>query len=273
MSNLHLDDKLIWTLHLQKIPQQKIADQLGCSKKTIGNHINKMKKMLEQYGDPFYIEQKQNKRDCGSIKHIPFEKILELYEQGLTLQEISDQLGCTRSNINIRLNRAGIYRGRSKINNIPLRNKISESLKGRFMGEDSACYKGYVDEKRIARGLFKTLAHEIIRNSNFHCSICQKKAQTYHVHHIKPFSIIFFDFIKEHYSGNIETFPQELINNCPEFWDKNNLIMVCKDCHYKIHYTDNPELNPYRWKSATTIEKFNNEFSRVDSSESKHENT
>ena len=277
MSNLHLDDKLIWELYLQKITQQKIADQLGCSKKTIGNHINKMKKMLELYNDPFY----QEKRKIGRTgeKHIPLEDIIELYKQGLTQQEIADRLGCCRSNITARLNQAGIYKGRSKIDNIPLRNKISESLKGRFTGKDNPNYKGYADEKKIARGLFKTISNEIIRNSNFHCSICGKKAQVYHVHHIKPFSVILSNFIEEHYSGNIETFVQEITDKCPEFWDKNNLIMVCKDCHYKIHYTDDPELSPYRWESATTIESIDSkpitieEASRIDSTESKCEDT
>lgn len=277
--NLHLDDKKIWELYLQHYTQQKIADIMKCSKKTIGNHINKMKNNLKQYNNPFYIKEKPLTKAKNKKKNIPFNQIQELFEQGYSDQEIADKLGCTRPNITIRLNQAGIYRGQSKKDNIALRNKISESLKGRFTGKDNPNYKGYTDEKTIARGLFKTISNDIIRNSDFHCNICKKKAQVYHVHHIKPFSVILEDFFKEHYSGNIDTFVQELTDNCPEFWDKSNLIMVCKQCHYNIHYTDNPELSPYRWESATTIESIGSEpitteeASRVDSSESKCEDT
>ena len=272
--NLHLDDEKIWNLHNKGLTHIEISQIMGCSKKTIGNHINKMKSNQEKYGTPFYKEPDLKRSNIK--KNIPFEKIEELCEKGFTDQEIADKLGCTRSNITTRLNKRGIYRGHSKINNIPLRNKISESLKGRFLGKDNPHYKGYIDEKKIARGLFKTISKEIIRNSNFHCSICGKKSNFYHVHHIKPFHIILEEFFKKHYSGNIETFPEELINNCPQFWDKTNLIMVCEKCHHDIHYTDNPELIPYRWReSATTIENIDNEpiiieeVSRVDSSESK----
>ena len=272
--NLYLDDEKIWELYNKGLTYNKISEIMNCNKKTISNHVNKMKNNKEKYGTPFYKESPQKRNNTK--RNIPFEEIEKLYKQGLTDQEIADKLNCTRSNITIRLNRRGIYRGQSKKDNIPLRNKISESLKGRYTGKDNPNYKGYNDEKEIARGLFKTISKEIIRNSDFHCSICKKKAQTYHVHHIKPFHIILENFLKEHYSGNIETFVEELTNNCPEFWDKSNLIMVCKKCHYDIHYTDNPELSPYRWReSATTIENIDNkpiiieEVSRVDSSESK----
>ena len=276
--NLHLDDKKIWSLYLEGYTQQKIANALNCSKKTIGNHINKMKDNLEKFNDPFFQQEKKT-QSHPMKKNIPFDEILELYNKGLSDQEIAEKLGCTRSNITIRLNKKGIYRGQEKIDNIPLRNKISESLKGRFIGEKNPNYKGYNDEKQLARGLFKTISNEIIRNSNFHCTICGQKSQVYHVHHIKSFSVILNEFLEDRYSGNINTFVEELTNNCPEFWDKNNLIMVCKNCHYKIHYTDNPELSPYRWESATTIENIDNipniieEVSRVESSDSKCEGT
>lgn len=62
-------------------------------------------------------------------------------------------------------------------------------------------------------------------------------------------------------------------------YDRENLIVVCKNCHHKIHYTDNPELSPYRWESATTTENIEQkpvlleEVSRVESSDSKCEDT
>ena len=61
--------------------------------------------------------------------------------------------------------------------------------------------------------------------------------------------------------------------------NKNNLIVVCENCHKAIHYTDNPDLSPYRWDRATTIESIGQEpilpkeASRVESSDSKCEDT
>lgn len=58
-----------------------------------------------------------------------------------------------------------------------------------------------------------------------------------------------------------------------------NLIVICEQCHKNIHYTDNPELSPYRWESTTTIESIEHEpimfeeASRVESSDSKCEDT
>ena len=42
--------------------------------------------------------------------------------------------------------------------------------------------------------------------------------------------------------------------NYEDFTDEENLVVLCDDCHYKVHYSDDHELSPYRWESATTIE-------------------
>lgn len=211
-------------------------------------------------------------------KNIPLEDIIELHNQGLYDKEIAQILGCTRENIVKRLNKAGFKNRKSKIDDIDLRNRISNSLKGRYVGKDNPNYKGYSDEKTLARGLFKTISKEMLRDCNFTCQICGQHGGDLHTHHIKPFHVIFDEFIQNVYSNNIENFYHEILAY-DDFTDKNNLIVVCKKCHYKIHYTDNPELSPYRWESATTIESidkkpiFIEEASRVDSSESKCEGT
>ena len=187
-------------------------------------------------------------------KNIPLEDIISLHEQGLYDREIAEILGCTRHNICQRLNRAGYTNRKSKINDIALRNRISDTLKGRYVGELNPNYKGYHSEKQIARGLFKTMSHEMIRNSGYRCKICKNKSQTYHTHHIKPFSLIFFEFIKEVYSGNIDTFVEEILRY-DEFTDKKNLIVICESCHHDIHYSDNPELSPYRYGKAQRLSK------------------
>ena len=211
-------------------------------------------------------------------KNIPLQDIIDLHNQGLYDKEIAQILGCSRENIVKRLNKAGFKNRRSKIDDIALRNRISNSLKGRFTGKDNPNYKGYTNEKTLARGLFKTISKEMIRNCDFSCQICGRHGGNLNTHHIKPFRVIFDDFIKNVYSGNIENFYHEILAY-EDFTDKTNLIVVCENCHKQIHYTDNPELNPYRWGSSTTIESIgqkpiqSEEVSRVESSDSKCEGT
>lgn len=53
--------------------------------------------------------------------------------------------------------------------------------------------------------------------------------------------------------GKIENLYQQPMSY-PDFIDENNMVVLCHDCHWELHYTDNHELSPYRWESATTIE-------------------
>lgn len=211
-------------------------------------------------------------------KNIPLEDIIELHNQGLYDREIAQILGCTRENIVKRLNKIGIKNRKSKIDDIALRNRISESLKGRFVGEKNPNYKGHSEEKTLARGLFKTISKEMIRNCDFTCQICGRRGGDLHTHHIKPFHVIFDNFINSVYSGDIKNFYYELLTY-DDFTNKLNLVVVCANCHKEIHYTDNPKLSPYRWDSSTTIESIKQEpilfeeASRVESSDSKCEGT
>ncbi len=211
-------------------------------------------------------------------KNIPLQDIIDLHNQGLYDREIAEILGCKRNNITMRLNRAGYKDRKSKIEDIALRNRISNSLKGRFVGELNPNYKGYTNEKTIARGLFKTISKEMIRNCYYTCQICGHHGGNLETHHIKPFHVIFENFIKDAYSGDIQNFVHEILSY-EDFTNKENLIVLCKNCHHKIHYTDNPELSPYRWESATTTENIEQkpvlleEVSRVESSDSKCEDT
>lgn len=147
----------------------------------------------------------------------------------------------------------GFHNRKSKINDLNLRNSISNSLIGRYIGKDNPNYKGYINEKVIARGIFKTLSKERIRNSNYTCQICNKYGGNLETHHIKPFSIILHEFLNTSYSGDINNLYSE-ITNYSDFMNIKNLIVVCENCHHQIHYSDNYELSPFRWESATTIE-------------------
>lgn len=183
---------------------------------------------------------------------IPIEKIIELHNQGLYDQEIADMLGCCRSNITIRLKKAGFGSRRSKIDDVGLRNRISQKLIGRYCGEDNPNYKGYTDEKTIARGIFKTFSKRKIRESDYTCQACGKRGGDLETHHIKPFNIIFSEFVDDVYDGDINTIYDQLMDY-DDFINESNMVVLCRKCHEDVHYSDNPELSPFRWESATTI--------------------
>lgn len=183
---------------------------------------------------------------------IPIEKIIELHNQGLYDQEIADLLGCCRSNITIRLKKAGFGSRRSKIDDVDLRNRISQKLIGRYCGEDNPNYKGYTDEKTIARGIFKTFSKRKIRESDYTCQACGKRGGDLETHHIKPFNIIFSEFVDDVYDGDINTIYDQLMDY-DDFINESNMVVLCRKCHEDVHYSDNPELSPFRWESATTI--------------------
>ena len=174
-----------------------------------------------------------------------------LHAQGYTDQQIAAELGCSRSNVTMRLNRAGIKDRQGKIDNLDIRNKISNSLRGTGLGADNPNYKGYSETedltqyyKNRARGIFKTLAKELVRNKGAKCCICGKETQTVEVHHIRPFQSILDEFLSDAYNDDLNTFSEQLQQYQP-FMDISNLIVVCPTCHSEIHRKDNPELSRY----------------------------
>lgn len=244
MSNLHLDDNEIKRLHDAGLSARQIAIVMECSKSTILNHIRKINGQEDKI-------QKDAPGGEHRKKGIPLQDIIDLHDQGYTDKEISAVLGCSRSNITVRLNRAGIIDRKSKIDNIELRNKISDSLRGTGLGSDNPNYKGVDDTedliqyyKKRARGLFKTLAKIKIRNEGSVCKICGKETQTAEVHHIRPFQTILDEFLIDAYDEDINTFSEQLLKYKP-FMDMDNLIIVCPTCHSEIHRKDNPELSCY----------------------------
>ena len=274
MPCLNLDDNEIKRLHDNGLSAQQIAIVMKCSKTTILNHLRKMNDSLEK------IHTDAKNGQTHAKKSIPLQDIIDLHEAGFTDKEISERLGCSRSNITIRLNKAGYSNRKAKIDNIELRNKISDSLRGTNLGSENHRYQGCDDAEDLthyykvrARGIAKTLKNEVLRNRDNVCIICGE-TEFVEVHHKKPFQILLDEFLIDAYSGNLNDFSKELQAYEP-FMDRNNLIIVCPTCHKKIHLKANPELSQYLLESATTIESIGDipniseEVSRVESSDSK----
>ena len=230
----NIDDTKIEELYRQGFLHKEIAHKLGYGVSTVTRHL----------------------LDMGYKTTTPVDKkeVVRLHECGKSDLEIANMVGCTRSNITIILNRAGFKNRKSKINNIELRNRISESLVGRYTGKNNPNYKVYDNEKQIARGILKTFSRRKIRECNHTCAACGKRSGDMETHHIKPFRVIFKDFIDNIYDGDIQTIYSQLMNY-PDFTDESNMVVLCHDCHHDVHYSDNHELSPYRWESATTIER------------------
>lgn len=233
MARKFIDDEKILELYNQGMLHREIAEELGYGVSTVTRHLLDM-----GYG----------------TQVVDKNKMLRLHNSGLTDSEIAVELGCTRSNVTVYLNRMGYTNRKSKKDNVELRNKISRSLIGRYTGSNNPNYKGYTDEKTLARGIYKTISKEMIRNKDYTCQHCGKRGGDLETHHIKPFNVIFKEFIQNEYSGNIDNFYNE-ITNYSDFMDRSNLAVLCHDCHFRVHYSDDHELSPYRWESATTIER------------------
>lgn len=228
----YIDDKKILELRKNGMLHREIANKLGYGVSTVTRHLIDMGVRNER---------------------IDKDEIIRLHNKGLSDNEIANILGCTRSNITAQLNRLGYTNRKSKADNIELRNRISDSLIGRYIGTDNPNYKGYTDEKTIARGIFKTISKRLIRNRNYTCEHCGCLGGNLETHHIKPFSVIMNEFFDNVYDGNIDNIYTQLMSY-KDFVDESNMVVLCHDCHWKTHYTDNYELSPYRWESATTIE-------------------
>ncbi len=230
--NTKVSDEQILELRDRGLLHREIAEILGLKTCTITSRLIKL-------GRKTYTVDK--------------EKVEELHLSGAKDAEIAEMLGCSRSNVTICLNKMGYTNRKSKIDDIELRDRISNALIGRYTGENNPNYKGHLNEKQIARGLCKTISRRIMRERGFTCEHCGKHGGNLEMHHIKPFNIIFTEFISNRYNKDINTIYQQLMSY-PDFIDESNMVILCHKCHRFVHYSDNPELSPYRWESATTIE-------------------
>ncbi len=183
---------------------------------------------------------------------VPDEEVLRLHKEGKYDREIAEILGVSRSAVTQKLNKMGLRGRRDKMKDTKLRSRISKSLIGRFTGEKNANYKGGPrDLKTQARGILKTFTSKILRERGYECAICGDKTGTKNVHHIVPFNKIFQDFEDNVYSGNPETFYDEIMAYKP-FTDESNLIVVCEKCHRNLHRKSCAK--PNLREGATTIE-------------------
>lgn len=120
----------------------------------------------------------------------------------------------------------------------------SRRCRGHFIGK--LRFKDY-KPKTPLRKLIKTCylyddwQISIYKKDNYKCCNCNNNRYL-HAHHLKPFALIFKEFLAKYPELNPKDNINELLElsyNYNDFWDVNNGQTLCAFCHQKEH----PELN------------------------------
>lgn len=259
--NCEICDKLIYRSLNTKPKHITCSDEC---KSILNKQLNGKYVICDACGISFY---KKNSRissknfccaTCAKQYRAPIlshEEIINLHLLNLYDYEIATIAECSSTTICKILNMRGYKNRRAKINNIELRQRISDTNSGKRTGVNNHMYKGKSKFTSMARGLFNSMSKMYMLKNNYTCKLCGKYGGTLNTHHIKPFSVILDEFLNQYPEITTDVFSDTILSY-PDFIDESNLVLVCSECHRNIHdiKNNNPELSPYRWESATTIE-------------------
>lgn len=138
-------------------------------------------------------------------------------------------------------NGRGIYCSKSCLyearSNVPSWNK---GLKGFRANEKSHLWKGGITPLNIGirtSSEYKAWRVSIFQRDRYTCQQCLVKGTRLHVHHKVEFSKILKTFLSTHSSLCPVKDKLELLSlavSYIDFWDTNNGITLCRECHHKI---------------------------------------
>lgn len=172
-------------------------------------------------------------REANPIADV--DKIIELHKQGLYDKDIGKILNRSRARITSILNKNGFSQRHSKIDDLELRKRISDTNRGQRTGLKNHNFKGNSKYTTMARGLFGSIRSMYMAEKNYTCEICGKRGGDLNVHHIKHFSKIITEFLNKYKDIVTPENFSELILQYPDFTNQKNLILLCKECHKKEH--------------------------------------
>ena len=127
------------------------------------------------------------------------------------------------------------------------------ATKGRI-GEGNGNWKGGRKTlAQIIRGSKKNrlLIASIIKRDKYTCQSCKQLGGDLEVDHIKPFSDILEEFLKQYQVLNLQDFTYELsliALKYKPFWDKKNLRTLCRKCNWTRQIERNKR--PSDWESG-----------------------
>ena len=114
-----------------------------------------------------------------------------------------------------------------------------------FRGERSPSYTGNSDVVKVLRTYYALYQRpQIFERDNKVCQVCGGRAEN--VHHIYPIYKMIQDFKNKHpdidMTKDVYLVAKQVMEECPEFLDLNNLMSVCEDCHHKLHTEERKKL-------------------------------
>lgn len=153
------------------------------------------------------------------------------WDDGLSCKDIGAMYGVDAGSVRRQMHRLGIDTKSS-----------SESKVGLMTGAKHPNWKGGVTPLyALLREYFGVnQAPRITARDNYTCQMCGREHCVLNVHHIKPFSVIVSEILKEHpemmpscTSDRLTLY--DIITHDKRFLDEENLITLCKECHIKVH--------------------------------------
>lgn len=204
----------------------EIGRHLGLSHRTVAKHLRHNGIELRGLSDSQFAHNKKEKPQ----ELLDYQTMYDMY--------VVNRL--SKKEIAIRFNVAPHVIDRIlKSFNIHVRNS-SESKVGLFAREKHPKWKGGIS------GIYPTLrqyfsglmTNKILERDNHTCQMCGSHKKL-HIHHIKPFKVIFDEILSEYPQYNLNDNLKEILEIMKydsRFLDENNLITYCRDCHlYKVH--------------------------------------
>lgn len=142
---------------------------------------------------------------------------------------------------------------------------VSEAKQGAMVGERHPNWQGgKTPLKKLLREFFAVNQLPVVaKRDNYTCQLCGATHTILNVHHIRGFAEIVDEIVAEHPEYNPDD-PMarvqlyDIITHDERFLDTNNLITLCKKCHYcKIHNLKRDKTISsqahYSWEGSETI--------------------